>query len=112
MLLGAGTWLLWPGQRALGVRAMRVADTFAGIPSVAKTGCAAAAPGLVITPNPLTSTAHLIADLRQDRRLWVGGLITSWFWLVGAVSLALLPPLMKDAVGGKSATRDVKLVLR
>src|SRR5512134_2110354 len=32
----------------------------------------AAAPGLVITTNPLTSTAHLIADLRQDRRLWVG----------------------------------------
>jgi acyl-[acyl-carrier-protein]-phospholipid O-acyltransferase/long-chain-fatty-acid--[acyl-carrier-protein] ligase len=63
-----------------------------------------AAPDLEITANPLTSTVHLLRDLRTERRIWIGGLITSWFWLVGAVALSLLPSLMKDTVGG---SRDV-----
>ncbi|MBL8565587.1 MAG: acyl-[ACP]--phospholipid O-acyltransferase [Hyphomicrobiaceae bacterium] len=63
-----------------------------------------AAPHLKIAANPWTSTVHLVRDLKADRRLWIGGLVTSWFWLVGAVALSLLPPLLKDAVGG---TKDV-----
>ncbi len=59
-----------------------------------------AAPRLEITRNPWTSTMRLLKDLHADRRLWIGGLITSWFWLVGAVALSLLPPLMKDLLGG------------
>ncbi len=59
------------------------------------------APSLVIQKNPLASTISLLKDLKAQPRLWEGGLITSWFWLVGAVSLSLLPTMMKDAVGGQ-----------
>src|SRR6478672_4210109 len=53
------------------------------------------APDLVISTNIVRSTAELIRHLRSDRRLWWGALVTSWFWLVGAVVLSLLPPLVK-----------------
>ena len=32
--------------------------------------------------------------------MWWGGLVTSWFWLVGAIVLSLLPPLVKSILGG------------
>lgn len=70
-----------------------------------------AAPHLVVNKNPLTSTTHLLRDLKSDRRLWIGGLITSWFWLVGAVALSLLPPLMKDTVGGAQSVITLGLVV-
>src|SRR6202012_3378634 len=38
--------------------------------------------------------------LYSERRLWDGMVIVSWFWLVGAVVLSLLPALIKDIVGG------------
>ena len=31
--------------------------------------------------------------------MW-GALVTSWFWLVGAVALSLMPPLVKNVLGG------------
>jgi acyl-[acyl-carrier-protein]-phospholipid O-acyltransferase/long-chain-fatty-acid--[acyl-carrier-protein] ligase len=58
------------------------------------------APNLVINRNIATSTWSLIRHLRQDSRLWWGALVTSWFWLVGAIVLSLLPPLVKTLVGG------------
>ena len=51
-------------------------------------------------PNPWTSTISLMKKLHADHRLWDGTLIVSWFWLVGAVVLSLLPTLVKDVVGG------------
>jgi acyl-[acyl-carrier-protein]-phospholipid O-acyltransferase / long-chain-fatty-acid--[acyl-carrier-protein] ligase len=60
----------------------------------------AAAPELAITANPVTSTVALLRDLRSQQRLWVGGLTTSWFWLVGIVALSLLPTIIKQRVGG------------
>ena len=60
----------------------------------------AAAPGLVITVNPWTSTIALLRELRADRRLWGGAHIISWFWVVGFVALALLPALVKHGLGG------------
>lgn len=60
----------------------------------------AAAPGLVIDRNVVTSTATLIGDLKKDRRIWQGALITSWFWLVGAVVLALLQTLIPRILNG------------
>ena len=36
----------------------------------------------------------------REPRLWDGMIIVSWFWLVGAVVLSLLPALVKDIVGG------------
>src|SRR6185295_13705161 len=53
-----------------------------------------------LSPNIAASTARLIGHLRSDRRLWWGALVTSWFWLVGAVVMSLLPPLVKIVLGG------------
>jgi len=60
----------------------------------------AAAPDLKVHRNVLVSTAGLLSFLREDRRLWWGALVTSWFWLVGAVALSLMPPLVKNGLGG------------
>ena len=59
-----------------------------------------AAPELVIDRNIVTSTRTLVSDLRTDKRIWQGALITSWFWLVGAAVLALLPGLIKESLNG------------
>ncbi|MGH6738460.1 MAG: acyl-[ACP]--phospholipid O-acyltransferase [Bradyrhizobium sp.] len=58
------------------------------------------APDLPVTRNPWTSTWHLLKSLYSEQRLWDGMVIVSWFWLVGAVVLSLLPALVKDIVGG------------
>jgi acyl-[acyl-carrier-protein]-phospholipid O-acyltransferase/long-chain-fatty-acid--[acyl-carrier-protein] ligase len=62
------------------------------------------APNLVVDPNIARSTGSLLKDLWNDKRLWWGGLVTSWFWLVGAVVLSLMPPLVKSMLG---ATEEV-----
>ncbi|HEV2955486.1 MAG TPA: acyl-[ACP]--phospholipid O-acyltransferase [Xanthobacteraceae bacterium] len=59
-----------------------------------------AAPELAVDRNIARSTASLIALLRADPRLWWGGIVASWFWLIGAAVLSLLPPLIKDVLGG------------
>ena len=59
-----------------------------------------AAPDLVVRKNVLASTVELLSYLREDPRLWWGALVTSWFWLVGAVALSLMPPLVKNVLGG------------
>jgi len=58
------------------------------------------APDLVITRNPWTSTLQLLKTLKSEPRLWDGMVIVSWFWLVGAVVLSLLPAVIKVRVGG------------
>jgi acyl-[acyl-carrier-protein]-phospholipid O-acyltransferase / long-chain-fatty-acid--[acyl-carrier-protein] ligase len=58
------------------------------------------APDLAITANPWTSTLGLLKTLHAETRLWDGMIIVSWFWLVGAVVLSLLPALVRDIVGG------------
>lgn len=60
----------------------------------------AAAPDLAITVNPLLSTWALVRDLKAQPRLWTGGLIVSWFWLVGVIALAMLPTMTKAQLGG------------
>ena len=65
---------------------------------IPKTG--EAAPDLKINPNILGSTFGLIRALWQDSRLWRGTVTASWFWLVGAVSLAMLATLVKNRLGG------------
>ena len=56
---------------------------------------------------------RLTSSLRRSRcsaicaptaRLWWGALVTSWFWLVGIVVLSLLPPLIKNLIGGNEDT--------
>ncbi|WP_072391744.1 acyl-[ACP]--phospholipid O-acyltransferase [Hyphomicrobium sp. CS1GBMeth3] len=70
----------------------------------------AAAPSLAIDFNPWTSTVALLRHLRSERRLWIGGLIVSWFWLVGMVALSLLPVLIKDKMGGGESVTILALV--
>jgi acyl-[acyl-carrier-protein]-phospholipid O-acyltransferase/long-chain-fatty-acid--[acyl-carrier-protein] ligase len=70
-----------------------------------------AAPDLVIRPNVFTSTASLLRHLRDDRRIWWGAMVTSWFWLVGAVSLSLLPPMVKNILGGTEEVVTVCLAI-
>lgn len=70
-----------------------------------------AEPTLVIDRNPVTSTAALLRDLKSDNRLWIGGLITSWFWLVGAVALSLLPSMVKDRIGGNEHVTTLALMI-
>src|SRR6516164_4121098 len=59
-----------------------------------------AAPDLAINRNVLVSTGSLIKQIRADPRLWWGALVASWFWLVGALILSLLPPLVSFTIGG------------
>ena len=54
----------------------------------------------MVRKNILASTVGLLGFLREDPRLWWGALVTSWFWLVGAVALSLMPPLVKNVLGG------------
>ena len=69
------------------------------------------APQLKLSINIAASTAAMIRHLRADPRLWWGAMVTSWFWLVGIVVLALLPPLIKTLIGGNEDTVTVYLAL-
>jgi acyl-[acyl-carrier-protein]-phospholipid O-acyltransferase/long-chain-fatty-acid--[acyl-carrier-protein] ligase len=59
-----------------------------------------AAPDLRVRSNIAISTYDLLKHLRDDRRIWWGAFVTSWFWLVGAVVVGLLLPLVKNVLGG------------
>ncbi|RTL92275.1 MAG: acyl-[ACP]--phospholipid O-acyltransferase, partial [Hyphomicrobiales bacterium] len=59
-----------------------------------------AAPSLAIDKNILRSTWRLVTELRTNQRIWRAALMASWFWLVGAIILSVLPPLVKNSLGG------------
>src|SRR5262249_27555745 len=59
-----------------------------------------AAPDLVIRRNVIASTGSLINHLRDDRRIWWGAFVTSWFWLAGSVVTVAMQSLVKDHLGG------------
>src|SRR5207302_9492097 len=65
---------------------------------IPKTG--RAAPDLAIDPNILRSTRRLLGELWSDMRLWRCAVVTSIFWLVGAILLSLLPSLVVRTLGG------------
>jgi acyl-[acyl-carrier-protein]-phospholipid O-acyltransferase/long-chain-fatty-acid--[acyl-carrier-protein] ligase len=58
------------------------------------------APQLTINRNIFVSTASLIKQVTADPRLMWGAVVTSWFWLMGALVLSLLPPLVSFNIGG------------
>jgi acyl-[acyl-carrier-protein]-phospholipid O-acyltransferase / long-chain-fatty-acid--[acyl-carrier-protein] ligase len=60
---------------------------------------AVGAPALKVNPNPLASTRDILRERRHDDRQWVGGAAVSWFWLVGAASLSLVPVVIKSRIG-------------
>lgn len=67
-----------------------------------------AAPTIPIEANVFRSTWELVRALAGEGRLLWGGMVASWFWLVGSVILSLMPTLVKDTLGG---TQDVVTVL-
>jgi len=69
------------------------------------------APDLVITKNPLVSTFRQLGELRRQPKQWTGGLITGWFWLAGIVVLSLLPPLIKEGLGGSENVVTLSLAV-
>ncbi|RUV32271.1 acyl-[ACP]--phospholipid O-acyltransferase, partial [Mesorhizobium sp. M5C.F.Ca.IN.020.32.2.1] len=68
-----------------------------------------AAPDLVIDRNIFRSTWRQVNGLRDDKRIWRAGLMTSWFWLIGAIVLSILPTLVKDSLGGNEMAVTVYL---
>jgi len=70
-----------------------------------------AAPDLTVDRNILRSTGSLIKHLWADSRLWWGGVVTSWFWLIGAAVLSLLPPMVKTVLGGTSGVVNAYLAV-
>lgn len=59
-----------------------------------------AAADLVVTRNPIVSTWRLVSDARKDGRIWIGTLIVSWFWLVGAAALSVAQVMISETFGG------------
>ncbi len=74
-------------------------------------GTARAAPELRIDPNILRSTGNLLAVLWRDTKLWRLGVVTSIFWLIGAVAMSLLPPLVTQALHGSNKVVTIHLAV-
>ncbi len=66
---------------------------------IPKTG--AAAPDLRIDYNIVRSTLRLTREIASERRMLVTALMVSWFWLMGAILLSILPPLVKQMGGSE-----------
>ncbi|HEY3622268.1 MAG TPA: MFS transporter [Roseiarcus sp.] len=58
------------------------------------------APGLKVRKNVFVSTSAVIRELASDDRQWVGAIGVGWFWTVGAVTLSLVPVIIKSRIGG------------
>src|ERR1700685_2015822 len=69
------------------------------------------APNLAIRRNIFASTGALIKYVRGDKRLWWGALVTSWFWLTGALVMSLLPPMVSFHIGGSEGVVTVFLTI-
>jgi acyl-[acyl-carrier-protein]-phospholipid O-acyltransferase/long-chain-fatty-acid--[acyl-carrier-protein] ligase len=64
---------------------------------IPKTGVGA--PGLKVNPNLFASTRDILRELKNDDRQWVGAAAVSWFWLIGAVTLSIVPVVVKSRIG-------------
>jgi acyl-[acyl-carrier-protein]-phospholipid O-acyltransferase/long-chain-fatty-acid--[acyl-carrier-protein] ligase len=72
---------------------------------------AQAAPDLALDPNVFRSTGRLLGELWSDTRLWRCAVVTSIFWLVGAVLLSLLPPLVMHTLSGAETVVTIYLAV-
>ena len=70
-----------------------------------------AAPDLHVRRNIVASTAGLVRDLKVDRRIWRASLASAWFWLVGAIALAMMPAVVQQELGGTKETATLALVV-
>lgn len=58
--------------------------------------------------NVARSTVAIIKDMVSDRRIFITSLIVSWFWLVGAVVMSVLPTAVR-AIGGSEMASTIYL---
>jgi acyl-[acyl-carrier-protein]-phospholipid O-acyltransferase/long-chain-fatty-acid--[acyl-carrier-protein] ligase len=58
------------------------------------------APNLKIDVNLWRGMRTILRELRADDRQWVGAIAVSWFWTVGAITLSLVPVIIKSRIGG------------
>ncbi len=96
-----GGWAAAEGRSAWSVVAQLVvvaAACYASSLFIPATGVGA--PGLVVDYNPWTATKKILRELRADDRQWVGAAAVSWFWMVGAITLSLVPVIIKSRIGG------------
>ncbi|WP_319517890.1 acyl-[ACP]--phospholipid O-acyltransferase [uncultured Martelella sp.] len=89
---GVRLWLFAPMMMTLAVGCW-LASRF-----IPKTG--AKAPDLALDRNIFRVSWRLVGELKADSRIWRAALMASWFWFVGAVILSLLPPVVKNTLGG------------
>ena len=59
-----------------------------------------AAPDLQLGLNPFTETWKILAHAAGQRDIFLIILAVSWFWLVGATFLTVMPGFCKDVLGG------------
>ncbi|MEM1371402.1 MAG: acyl-[ACP]--phospholipid O-acyltransferase, partial [Pseudomonadota bacterium] len=64
-----------------------------------------------IDANIMRSTANMLADLSQSKRIFVGGLIVSWFWFNGIVVLSLMPTMVQGHLGGTEGVVTLSLAV-
>src|ERR1700677_576971 len=123
-LVEGGTFLaILLGTIVAGLAASNGGDpiNFAGLMMLSSVACWIAsrfipptgegAPHLKINRNIFASTGTLIKYVRAEPRLWWGALVASWFWLVGAVVLSLLPTLVTSRIGGTEGVVTVFLTI-
>ena len=70
-----------------------------------------AALGVTVDPNLLRSTFRLLGALSDDARIWRASVITSLFWLIGAIMLSLLAPLVTHSLNGPESAVTVYLAV-
>lgn len=70
-----------------------------------------AAPHLAVNKNILASTGGLLKLLWQDTRLWRTGVMVSLFWMIGAIVMSLLAPLIKNYLGGEEIVVSTYLAI-
>jgi len=72
-------------------------------------GTVRAQPGLVVDANVLRSTFTLLRELWRDAKLWRLGVVTSIFWLIGAVAMSLLPTMVTQTMHGAQEVATIHL---
>lgn len=71
----------------------------------------AQAPSLRISLNPVTPNFELFRIARKVKSVFLSILAISWFWLLGAVVLSILPHLCKDIMGAHESVLTFFLAL-
>ncbi len=93
---------------AVGMLGFAIASYVAAwfIPTTAR-----AAPTLRVDPNIVRSTLVLLRDLWRQTTSWRLGIVTSIFWLIGAIVMSLLPSLVTQTLHGSDEVVTIHLAV-